>query len=72
VYDRAPYREPGCPGEADDALPVAGSVHYAEAARAAGDAVELVVVPGAGHMDFVDPASAAFGAFVSWLDRVVA
>jgi len=46
-------------GTDDDAVPVALSRGYARAAAAAGDAVELVELPGAGHMEFLDPASEA-------------
>jgi pimeloyl-ACP methyl ester carboxylesterase len=46
-------------GTDDDAVPVALSRGYARAAAAAGDAVELVELPGTGHMEFLDPASEA-------------
>jgi pimeloyl-ACP methyl ester carboxylesterase len=41
---------------------------HAEAARAAGDAVELVVVPGAGHAEMIDPESCAWQAAAAWLE----
>jgi acetyl esterase/lipase len=44
-------------GTADDAVPFLISRDYAEAARAAGDAVELVTLPGAGHFEVIDPRS---------------
>jgi acetyl esterase/lipase len=46
-------------GTADDAVPVALSRSYARAAAAAGDPIELVELPGTGHMEFLDPASEA-------------
>jgi acetyl esterase/lipase len=45
-------------GEADDTVPVALSEAYAEAARVAGDEVELEILPGAGHFELVDPRAA--------------
>lgn len=47
-------------GTADDAVPIELSRRYARMASAAGDAVELVELPGAGHMDFLDPGSEAY------------
>ena len=46
-------------GTGDDVVPIAMSREYAAAARAAGDAVELVELPGLGHMEHLEPASAA-------------
>ncbi|HEY0409105.1 MAG TPA: alpha/beta fold hydrolase [Candidatus Dormibacteraeota bacterium] len=54
-------------GELDDRVPVAMSRGHAEAARAAGDAVELVVAPGAGHADMIDPQSRAWQAAAAWV-----
>lgn len=54
-------------GGEDGAVPIAMSRRYVEQAVAAGDAVELMALDGAGHMDFVDPASAAHAAFCRWL-----
>lgn len=51
-------------GTADDAVPIELSRRYAEAARAAGDTVELVELPGMGHMEYLDPASDAHAALV--------
>jgi dipeptidyl aminopeptidase/acylaminoacyl peptidase len=42
-------------GIADDSVPYAISREYADAARAAGDPVELITLPGAGHFEMVDP-----------------
>jgi pimeloyl-ACP methyl ester carboxylesterase len=54
-------------GEADAIVPVAMSRAYERAARAAGDDVELVALPGVGHYDHLDPASEAWAAVVRWL-----
>jgi dipeptidyl aminopeptidase/acylaminoacyl peptidase len=47
-------------GDADDRVPVEQSRRYARAARAGGDAVELVELPGAGHREVVDPTGPAW------------
>ncbi len=57
-------------GSADDALPVEGARSYAQAAAAAGDRVQFVELPKAGHMDFLDPESEAHEAFCTWLERL--
>lgn len=44
-------------GTADDRVPYEISQRYADAARAAGDPVELVTLPGAGHFEVIDPRS---------------
>ena len=49
-------------GERDDIVPVTHSQVYAEAAEAAGDDVELVVVPDADHFDVIDPGHEAWRA----------
>jgi acetyl esterase/lipase len=54
-------------GTADDAVPFAMSAGYAAAARGAGDACGLVELPGAGHLDLIDPASAAWHAVLERL-----
>jgi acetyl esterase/lipase len=46
----------------DDSVPLAMSQDYVRCARQAGDQVELVELPHADHMDFIDPASAAHAA----------
>jgi acetyl esterase/lipase len=56
-------------GDADDVVPAELSRRYAEAARAAGDDVELVVRPGDDHFVHLDPASGAWGDVVRWLGR---
>jgi len=47
-------------GARDQIAPVALARAYSEKARAAGDAVELVEVPSAGHFELVTPGSAAW------------
>jgi dipeptidyl aminopeptidase/acylaminoacyl peptidase len=54
-------------GELDDRVPVAMSRGHAAAARAAGDAVRLLVAPGAGHPEIIDPESRAWQAAAAWL-----
>jgi acetyl esterase/lipase len=56
-------------GEADDVVPPSQSTAYAEAARAAGDEVELVLRPGEDHFVHTDPANAAWQDVVGWLKR---
>ena len=53
-------------GEADTTVPLDQSERFAEAARAAGDTVEVVVVP-ADHMAVIDPAGEAWRRTVEWL-----
>lgn len=47
-------------GDADSTVPLGQSRAYVDAARAAGDACELVVVPGADHFAVIDPATPAW------------
>ena len=54
-------------GTADPAVPVELSRRYVCAAAAAGDAVELVELPGTGHMEYLEPASEAHAALCRWL-----
>ncbi|HEX3607699.1 MAG TPA: alpha/beta hydrolase [Candidatus Dormibacteraeota bacterium] len=54
-------------GDADDRVPVAMSREYAGAARAAGDDVDLEVVPGSGHPELIDPRSGAWEVVRRWL-----
>jgi acetyl esterase/lipase len=49
-------------GTADTTIPFALSAGYAEAARAAGDDVELLTLEGAGHFEPVDPQAAEWPA----------
>lgn len=57
-------------GRRDDAVPFALSRDFVAAARERGDDVRLVELAEAGHMDFVDPASAAHAELLSWLEQV--
>jgi acetyl esterase/lipase len=56
-------------GDADERVPVAQSTAYAEAARAAGDDVELVVRAGEDHFVHIDPAAGAWADVLRWLER---
>lgn len=47
-------------GDLDEAVPVEVSRTYAATARAAGDEIELRVLPGADHFSLIDPLSAAW------------
>lgn len=49
-------------GARDSIVPIAQARSYEKAARAAGDDVLVEVVPGAGHFELVNPASAAWPA----------
>ncbi len=56
-------------GERDEIVPASLSVGYAAAARAGGDDVELVLRPGDGHFEHIDPGSGAWQAVTKWLTR---
>ena len=56
-------------GDADDVVPVEISRRYARRAADAGDPCELVELPGVGHMEHLDPDSAAWRAVTSWLEE---
>ena len=47
-------------GEADDTVPVDFSRAYTREKKRAGKSVELIEIAGAGHMDLIDPESAAW------------
>jgi acetyl esterase/lipase len=47
-------------GDADDTVPLSQSERYVAAARAAGDPADLVVLPGVGHYELIDPAHHAW------------
>jgi acetyl esterase/lipase len=53
-------------GADDDVVPVGQSERYAQLAAAAGDAVEVRVLPG-DHMSVIDPAGEAFRLVSEWL-----
>lgn len=59
-------------GTADDVVPIDISREYARAARLAGDDVELRELDGLGHMEYLDPSSAAHDALCRWLERMTA
>jgi dipeptidyl aminopeptidase/acylaminoacyl peptidase len=54
-------------GARDGHVPVDMSERYAEAAEAAGDRVNLAVRDDVGHMDLIQPRSAAWPVVVDWL-----
>ena len=56
-------------GEADDVVPVSIARRYHDRALAAGDPCELVLLPDVGHMEHVDPSSAAWPPVVRWLEE---
>ena len=56
-------------GTEDVRVPVDMSRRYAEAARAAGDEVELVIRPGEDHFVHLDVAGGAWADVVGWLRR---
>lgn len=57
-------------GEADEVVPPAWCTEYADAARAAGDDVDLVLVPGVDHFDVIDPGHRAWRAVTDRLSAV--
>ena len=57
-------------GALDDVVPPAQSRDYAAAARAAGDAVELVELAGADHFDVIEADGPAWAAVLRWLERL--
>lgn len=58
-------------GEEDGIVPVSMSLRYHDAALAAGDPVELVVLPATGHFEHLDPRSDAWAAVRDWLPITV-
>ena len=46
-------------GTADRIVPISQSERYAAAARIAGDEVEFLSIPGAGHFDLIEPSAPA-------------
>jgi acetyl esterase/lipase len=59
-------------GVADDVVPPGQSHAFAHAARAAGDVVDVVDLPGADHFDVIETGHEAWAAAVRWIDGVVA
>lgn len=58
-------------GARDEVVPPQQSRDYAERARAAGDDVELVELPGADHFDVIDPDHDAWAAVLARLPRLL-
>ncbi len=58
-------------GTADDEVPVDMTRGYVRQARDAGDPVELLELPGAGHFEHLDPEGESWIAVVAWLERVL-
>ncbi len=54
-------------GDRDENVPVELSVSFADAARAAGDEVELVVRPGIDHFEVIDPRGQSWRIVMDWL-----
>jgi acetyl esterase/lipase len=73
AYERLPLGVPVAlvHGTADDRVPVTQSERYAAAAIAAGDDVRLVVLPGVGHFELIDPTHAAWAACRAELARLL-
>ncbi|WP_199786024.1 MULTISPECIES: S9 family peptidase [Actinomycetes] len=64
----------GCPqlvvqGDADVRVPVEHSRDYVAAAKAAGDEVDYVELPGVDHFRLIDPADEPWEPARAWLDR---
>lgn len=58
-------------GSDDAAVPVELSRGYARAAEAKGDRVQLIELPGTGHMEFLDPSTEAHAALCRWLSTAL-
>ena len=54
-------------GDRDENVPVELSVSFAQAARAAGDEVELRVRPGIDHFEVIDPGGESWRIVMDWL-----
>ena len=54
----------------DETIPVKRSRQFAEAARAAGDEVELLELPDVDHRQVVDPRTPAWNPTAGWLERL--
>jgi acetyl esterase/lipase len=54
-------------GQEDDIVPAELSRAYHREAVAAGDAVDLVTLPGVGHFEHLDPSGAAWREVIDWL-----
>lgn len=58
-------------GSRDEDVPASQSSDFADAARRAGDPVELIEFDGADHFDVIEPEHDAWAVTVAWLDRLV-
>lgn len=69
--ERLPTRVPQLlvHGDADDTVPIELARRYAERAAEGGDPCELVELPGGGHFEHLDPASAAWTVVTAWLEQ---
>lgn len=54
-------------GEQDDLVPTSQSRGYHAAATAAGDPVDLAILPGVGHFEHLDPTGEAWRVVTDWL-----
>jgi acetyl esterase/lipase len=59
-------------GELDAIIPPAFGTRYADTARAAGDPVREMILPGAGHFELIDPAAPAWAVIVADIERLLA
>jgi dipeptidyl aminopeptidase/acylaminoacyl peptidase len=58
-------------GDEDDRVPLSQSRNFAEAAREAGDEVELAEFATMGHFEVLDPKHESWGRTVAFLQRVL-
>ena len=58
-------------GSDDAAVPIDLSRGYARAALAKGDQIELIELPGTGHMEYLDPSSEAHATLCRWLSTTL-
>jgi acetyl esterase/lipase len=58
-------------GTRDDTVPVEMSRRYVDRARAVGDQAELAEIDGCGHLDLIDPLSAAWTAVLAAIETAV-
>jgi acetyl esterase/lipase len=59
-------------GTADDAVPWTLSANLHERARLAGDRGDLLLLPGVGHFEAIDPSTMVFASVRAWIDDVLA
>ena len=58
-------------GDADDRVPLSQSRNFADAAREAGDEVEIAEFMGMGHFEVLDPGHESWSRTVDYLERVL-